>query len=52
MLGGQLGIHWAKDYRRWNFSGDFKAFALQNFQNWQHVTKTEIHTSTADDDSR
>ena len=42
MLGGQLGAHWAKDYRRWNFSGDFKAFALQNFQNWRHVTNTEV----------
>ena len=28
MLGGQLGVHWDKDYRRWNVSGDFKAFAL------------------------
>jgi hypothetical protein len=40
MFGGQLGVHWDKDYRRWNFSGDFKAFALQNFQNWNNVTKT------------
>ncbi len=40
MLGGQLGVHWDKDYRRWNFSGDFKAFALQNFQNWNNVDKT------------
>ncbi|MHB0956013.1 MAG: hypothetical protein ACYC6N_19765 [Pirellulaceae bacterium] len=40
MLGGQLGAHWDRDYRRWNFSGDFKAFALQNFQNWNEVTKT------------
>lgn len=41
MLGGQLGVHWDRDYRRWNFSGDFKAFALENFQNWNNVTKTE-----------
>ncbi len=32
MVGGQLGIRWQKDYRRWNFSGDVKGFALQNFQ--------------------
>jgi hypothetical protein len=40
MLGGQIGIHWDKDYRRWNFSGDFKALAFQNFQNWNNVQKT------------
>jgi len=42
MVGGQLGVHWSRDYRRWNFSGDFKAFALENFQNWQQITKTEV----------
>ncbi len=42
MVGGQLGVHWSKDYRRWNFSGDFKAFALENFQNWRQHTETEI----------
>ncbi|MHB8972767.1 MAG: hypothetical protein ACYC3X_23070 [Pirellulaceae bacterium] len=39
MLGGQLGVHWDKDYRRWNISGDFKAFALENFQNWNNVDR-------------
>ncbi len=39
MLGGQLGMHWDKDYRQWNFSGDCKFFAMQNFQTWdQKVT--------------
>ena len=42
MVGGQLGVHWDRDYRRWNFSGDVKGFALQNFQNWNSVTKTEL----------
>jgi hypothetical protein len=42
MLGGQLGVRWSKDYSRWNFSGDFKAFALENFQYWRHVTETEV----------
>jgi hypothetical protein len=42
MLGGQLGARWSRDYRRWNFSGDFKAFALENFQNWRNVTKSEV----------
>ena len=41
MIGGQLGIHWDKDYRQWNFSGDVKGFAMQNFQNWNNVTNTE-----------
>lgn len=41
MLGGQLGVHWDRDYRRWNFSGDFKALALENFQYWNDVTKVE-----------
>ena len=41
MVGGQLGMHWDKDYRRWNFSGDVKAFALQNFQNWNNLLDTE-----------
>ncbi len=41
MVGGQLGMHWDKDYRRWNFSGDVKAFALQNFQNWDNSLTTE-----------
>ncbi len=41
MVGGQLGMHWDKDYRRWNFSGDVKAFALQNFQNWNNLLRTE-----------
>ncbi len=40
MVGGQLGIRWDKDYRAWNFSGDVKALALQNFQNYNDVTKT------------
>ncbi len=41
MVGGQLGIRWDRDYRRWNFSGDVKAFALQNFQNWNNLLHTE-----------
>jgi hypothetical protein len=41
MVGGQLGIRWYKDYRRWNFSGDVKAFAFQNFQNYNQKTTTE-----------
>jgi hypothetical protein len=41
MFGGQLGMHWEKDYRRWNFSGDVKGFALQNFQNWDSAVNTE-----------
>ncbi len=41
MVGGQLGIRWEQDYRRWNFSGDVKALAFQNFQNWNRVTYTE-----------
>ncbi len=41
MVGGQLGMHWDKDYRRWNFSGDVKAFALQNFQNWNNILYRE-----------
>lgn len=41
MLGGQLGVHWDRDYRRWNFSGDVKALAFQNFQNWNTVTEIE-----------
>lgn len=42
MLGGQIGLHYSKDYRRWNFSGDVKAFALENFQNWRQHTESEI----------
>ncbi len=41
MVGGQLGMHWDKDYRQWNFSGDVKGFAMQNFQNWNNVLNTE-----------
>ena len=41
LVGGQLGIRWYKDYRRWNFSGDVKAFAFQNFQNFNQKTITE-----------
>lgn len=41
LVGGQLGIRWYKDYRRWNFSGDVKAFAFQNFQNFNQKTVTE-----------
>ena len=48
MLGGQLGIHWDRDYRRWNFSGDVKGFALQNFQNWNSLANvvTSIYPGT------
>jgi hypothetical protein len=49
MLGGQLGARWSKDYRRWNFSGDFKAFALENFQNWRQVTKSVTTVYSAGD---
>jgi hypothetical protein len=41
MVGGQLGIRWYKDYRRWNFSGDIKAFVFQNFQNYNQKTISE-----------
>jgi hypothetical protein len=41
MVGGQLGIRWDKDYRRWNFSGDVKALALQNFQVFNEVLKVD-----------
>ena len=41
LVGGQLGVRWYKDYRRWNFSGDVKAFAFQNFQNFNRKTITE-----------
>jgi hypothetical protein len=46
MVGGQLGIHWDRDYRQWNFSGDVKAFAMQNFQVWDSMLTTE--TTVAD----
>ena len=46
MVGGQLGMHWDKDYRQWNFSGDVKAFALQNFQNWDNAAATPKRRST------
>jgi len=41
MVGGQLGMHWDKDYRRWNLSGDVKFLALQNFQSWEQTSRTE-----------
>jgi hypothetical protein len=41
MVGGQLGIHWSKEYRRWNFSGDVKGFAFQNFQKFSRRTIIE-----------
>ncbi len=44
MLGGQLGIRWTKPYRRWNFYGDTRFFAFQNFQNWeQRLTETRTY---------
>lgn len=49
MVGGQLGMHWDKDYRQWNFSGDVKFFALQNFQNWEQRQYT-VTTLGADTD--
>lgn len=41
LVGGQLGIRWDKDYRAWNFSGDVKALAFENFQNYNNVTRVE-----------
>ncbi len=41
MIGGQLGIRWTKPYRRWNFYGDTRFFAFQNFQNWQRITRQQ-----------
>ena len=41
MVGGQLGMRWDKEVRRWNVSAAFKAFALQNFQNWDLKVDTE-----------
>ncbi|MFO7902159.1 MAG: BBP7 family outer membrane beta-barrel protein [Pirellulaceae bacterium] len=49
MVGGQLGIHWDKDYRRWNFSGDVKFFAMQNFQSWDQTTSVETTLEATDD---
>jgi hypothetical protein len=43
MLGGQLGLRWAKRVSRWNLSSETRAFALQNFQTLNHnlnVTRT------------
>jgi hypothetical protein len=49
MVGGQLGIHWDKDYRQWNFSGDVKFFAMQNFQAWEKSTLIETTLEATDD---
>ncbi len=50
MVGGQLGIRWDKDYRRWNFSGDFKGFTFANFQSWNRVISTERTLGDIGDD--
>jgi len=49
MVGGQLGMHWDKDYRRWNFSGDVKFFGMQNFQVWEETLTTETSLDAGDD---
>lgn len=49
MVGGQLGMHWDKDYRRWNFSGDVKFFAMQNFQSWTQQESTETSLDATSD---
>ena len=43
MIGGQLGIRWSKLYRRWNFYGDTRFFAFQNFQTWDR-NWLRVHT--------
>jgi hypothetical protein len=47
MFGGQLGARYFKYRDRFMFSGEFKVFALANFQN--HRTISEQTTTTYDD---
>jgi hypothetical protein len=41
MFGAQLGMRWYKQKSRWNLSGEVRAFALQNFQNFNRITDQE-----------
>ena len=41
LVGGQLGIRWTKPNGRWNFAGDCRFFALENFQNYERVITRE-----------
>ena len=53
LVGGQLGIRWTRPYRRWNFYGDVRGFAFENFQNWQRNVDnlfTFYDGSNVDDD--
>ncbi len=40
MFGGQLGARYFTHYQRWTVSGEFRAFAMSNFQNREFATRT------------
>ena len=52
MIGGQLGVRWYKLKGRWDLSGEVRAFAFQNFQDYTGLTLTETtyYAGTAADD--
>lgn len=47
MYGAQLGMRWYKQKSRWNLSGEVRAFALQNFQNFNRLTEQDRTQYTA-----
>jgi hypothetical protein len=50
MIGGQLGVRLHKQSGHWLLSGEFRAFAVENFQYFTHRTERFLTRSPLNDD--
>jgi hypothetical protein len=41
MVGGQLGARYFTHYQRWTISGEFRGFAMSNFQHNEYLQRVE-----------